>query len=73
MHTRRLRDLILDHFRKNMGVWEILVPYSESKLVSQLYAYGSVEINRHMEKGTFYRLRMEEGWAKKLELEKFRI
>ncbi len=71
--TRRLRDMILDHFRKHMEVWEILVPYSESKLESQLYAYGSVEVNRHLEKGTFYRLRIEEGWARKLELEKFRI
>jgi GTP-binding protein HflX len=71
--VRRLRDLILDHFRKNMEIWEILVPYSESRLESQLYAHGSVEVNRHMEKGTFYRLRIEEGWAKKLELERFRL
>jgi GTP-binding protein HflX len=71
--VKRLRDLILDHFRKGLEVWEILVPYSESKLESQLYAHGSVELNRHMEKGTFYRLRIEEGWARKLELEKFRI
>jgi GTP-binding protein HflX len=69
----KLRDQILDHFRKKMELWEVLIPYSESRLESQLYAYGSVELNRHMEKGTFYRLRMEEGWARKLELEKFRI
>jgi GTP-binding protein HflX len=71
--VRRLRDIILDHFRKHMEVWEILVPYSESRLEAQLYAHGSIEINRHMEKGTFYRLRMEEGWAKKLELQRYRI
>jgi GTP-binding protein HflX len=70
---RRLRDQILEYFRKNMEVWEILVPYAESKLESQLYAYGAVELNRHLEKGTFYRLRIEEGWARKLELEKYRI
>jgi GTP-binding protein HflX len=68
----RLRDKILAHFRQNLEVWEIVVPYGESKLESQLYAYGSVEVNRHLEKGTFYRLRIEEGWAKKLGLEKFR-
>jgi GTPase len=71
--VRRLRDLILDHFRRNLELWEILVPYSESKLESQLYAHGSVELNRHMEKGTFYRLRIEEGWARKLELQRFKI
>lgn len=70
---RRLRDTVLEHFRKHMEVWEILVPYAESKLEAQLYAHGSVEVNRHMEKGTFYRLRMEEGWAKKLELARFRL
>jgi GTP-binding protein HflX len=71
--VRRLRDLILGHFRANMEIWEILVPYSESRLESQLYAHGSVEINRHLEKGTFYRLRIEEGWAKKLELARYRL
>jgi len=69
----KLRDVILNHFRDKMEVWEILVPYSESKLESQLYRYGSVELNRHLEKGTFYKLRIEKGWAQKLGLEKFRI
>lgn len=68
----RLRDRILKHFRQGLELWEIVVPYSESKLEAQLYAYGSVEVNRHLEKGTFYRLRIEEGWAKKLGLERFR-
>jgi GTP-binding protein HflX len=68
-----LRDQILEHFRKRLELWEVLIPYDQSKLESQLYAHGSVELNRHLEKGTFYRLRMEEGWAKKLELKKFKI
>lgn len=71
--VKRLRDLILDHFRKGLEVWEILVPYSESRLEAQLHAHGSIEVSRHMEKGTFFRLRIEEGWAKKLELARFRI
>ena len=71
--VRKLRDLVLGHFRQKLELWEILVPYSESKLESQLYAHGSVELSRHMEKGTFYRLRIEGGWARKLELERFRI
>jgi GTP-binding protein HflX len=71
--VRTLRDSILSHFHEELPLWEIMVPYSESKLEAQLYAYGSVELNRHMEKGTYYRLRMDAGWAKKLRLEKFQI
>jgi len=71
--VRRLRDTILNHFQQELELFEIMIPYSESKLESQLYAYGSVELKRHMEKGTFYRLRMEEGRAKKLGLEKYRL
>lgn len=71
--AKRLRDLILEHFRKKLDVWEILVPYAESKLESQLHQYGSIEVKRHMEKGTFYKLRIEKGWAKKLRLDLFKI
>ena len=67
----RLRDHILDYFRKKLQLWEVLIPYSESKLESQLYAHGSVETVRHLEKGTFYRVRMDEGWARKLELARY--
>ena len=70
---KKLRHAIMSHFTQKLALWEILVPYSESKLESQLYAHGSVEVNRHLEKGTFYRLRMDEGWARKLGLAKFLI
>lgn len=69
----RLREMILEHFRKNLEVWEVLIPYAESKLESKLYAYGSVDVHRALEKGTFYRLRIEAEWAKKLGLEKFKL
>jgi len=70
--AERLRDHLLAHFHGHMEVWEIVVPYGESKLESQLHAHGRVEVVRHLEKGTFYRLRMEAGWARKLELARFR-
>lgn len=70
---QRLRDTILDHFHKRLELWEIMIPYSESKLESQLYAYGAIEVSRYLEKGTFYRLRIERGWAEKLGLEKYRL
>lgn len=69
----RLRNAILQHFHHKLELWEVLVPYSESRLESQLYAHGSVELKRHLEKGTFYRVRIEEGWAHKLGLDKYRL
>jgi GTP-binding protein HflX len=69
----RLRDLILEHFRRHLEVIEVLVPYSESRLEAMLHAHGSIEVSRHLEKGTFYRLRIEKSWAQKLNLEKYRL
>lgn len=68
----KVRDQIVAHFRGQLGLYEIVLPYHESKLESQLYAHGAVETKRHLEKGTFYRVRMGDGWAKKLGLEKFK-
>jgi GTP-binding protein HflX len=70
---RKLRDAILNHFHQKLELLEILVPYSESRLESQLYQYGSIEVSRHLEKGTFYKVRIEKGWAQKLGLEKYRL
>jgi GTPase len=70
---RKLRDRILEHFKGSLELWEIVVPYAESKLDAQLHAYGSIERSRHLEKGTFYKLRIDAGWAKKLELGKYRV
>jgi 50S ribosomal subunit-associated GTPase HflX len=69
----QLRDLILKHFREKLPLWEVMIPYGESKLEAQLHAHGSIEITRHMEKGTFYRLRIEDTWAHKLLLDKYRL
>lgn len=71
--VRKLREMILDHFKKGLEIWELVVPYGESKLESQLHANGSVEKIKHLEKGTFYRLRIDESWAKKLDLKRYRL
>lgn len=70
---KRLRDHILEHFRGALELWEVLIPYSESRLEAQLHANGSVEKTSHLEKGTFYRLRIDSGWAKKLDLKRYRV
>lgn len=70
--ARQVRDRILEHFRGRLEVWEVVIPYADSRLESQLHAHGSVERYKHLEKGTFYRLRIDAGWARKLELQKYR-
>ncbi|MCM2321984.1 MAG: GTPase HflX [Oligoflexia bacterium] len=68
----RLRDQVLEFFKKHLEVWEVLIPYAESKLDALVHEHGSIEVSRHMEKGTFYRLRINEGWARKLALARYR-
>ncbi len=68
----RLRDRILETFRKDLEVWEIVIPYSESRLEAQVHAHGSIEKSKHLEKGTFLRVRIAGGWARKLGLERYR-
>lgn len=74
--VRRLRETILEHFRQDLEIWEIMVPYADDRgeaMLAKLYDHGSVETRRHLEKGTFYRLRIENTWAKKLGLERYRL
>jgi GTP-binding protein HflX len=71
--VKNLRDTILGHFQKQLEVVELLVPYSEGRVEAMLHQYGVIEVSRHMEKGTFYRLRIEKSWAQKLGLEKFKL
>lgn len=67
-----LRDKILHFFKENLESWELVIPYSESKLESLLYKHGSIETVRHLEKGTFYKVRIPDQWARRLELERYR-
>jgi GTP-binding protein HflX len=71
--VKRLREKILEHFRQKLELWEVVIPYSESRLDAQLHAHGSIEKQTHIEKGTFYRLRILGGWAKKLNLSRYRL
>jgi GTP-binding protein HflX len=70
--VERVRDKVLEHFRQGMELWELVIPYSESRTEAMLHAHAVVESSKHLEKGTFYRIRIEAGWAKKLGLDRFR-
>ncbi len=68
----RLRDLIVEYFTAKLELWEVVIPYSESKLESQIQAHGSIEKQNYLEKGAYYRVRIHAAWAKKLGLERYR-
>ena len=68
-----LREMILEHFRQSLEVWEVMIPYAESKLVARLHACGTIETTRHLERGTYYRLRIAKSWAAQLNLKDFRL
>jgi GTP-binding protein HflX len=67
----RLREVILEHFKSKLETYEVVIPYSESKLEALIHRHGSVDQLRHIDKGTFMRVRMDGHWAKKLGIEKF--
>ncbi|MBL7714681.1 MAG: GTPase HflX [Bdellovibrionales bacterium] len=69
---QKLKKIIQDHFHGQLEVYEIVIPYDQSKVEALIHAHGAIEVQRHLEKGTFFRVRMEQGWAKKLGLEKYR-
>ena len=70
---KRLRELIMAHFQKAMESWEVMIPYTESKLEAMIRAHGNIEKTKHLDSGTFFRVRMPEEWANKLQLKKFQI
>jgi GTP-binding protein HflX len=67
----RLREVVLEHFKSKLETYEVVIPYSESKLEALIHRHGSVDQLRHIDKGTFMRVRMDGSWAKKLGIEKF--
>ncbi len=69
--VRRLRDRVLAHFRQNLEVFEVLVPFADSRMHAMIHAHGSVESSRELEKGMFYKVRMSAEWAGKLGLKRY--
>jgi GTP-binding protein HflX len=64
--VKKLRDMIAAHFHKAMEVYEV------SRMEAMVHEHGDVEVKRHLDKGTFYRVRMDQTWAGKLGLGKYR-
>ncbi len=67
-----VRKKIFDHFKNKLEIWELVLPYAETKLQSQLSNLGQIETERFLKKGTFYRVRIDKTWAKRLNLSRFK-
>ncbi len=70
---QKLREQILQFFYQKLELWEVLIPYGAGKLEAELYEFGVVEQKRHLEKGTFFRLKIDHVQAKKLELGRYKL
>jgi GTP-binding protein HflX len=64
--VKRLRDQILDYFKTKMAVFEVVVPYTEGKLLAKIQEFGSINTTKYLEKGIFMQVKMDSGLAQKL-------
>jgi GTP-binding protein HflX len=64
--VKRLRDQILDYFKTKMAVFEVVVPYTEGKLLAKIQEFGTINTTKYLEKGIFMQVKMDSGLAQKL-------
>jgi GTP-binding protein HflX len=64
--VKRLRDQILDYFKTKMAVFEVVVPYTEGKLLAKIQEFGSINTTKYLEKGIFMQVKMDTALAQKL-------
>lgn len=69
--VKKLREKILDHFKTKMEVWELVIPYSEGKLQSQIQEFGAISQTRYIEKGVFLQVKLDSSIAKKLGVRRY--
>ena len=67
----KLRTQILDHFKTKMETWDLVIPYAEGKLQSQLQEFGSISQTRYLEKGTFIQVKLDSSIARKLGVKRY--
>jgi GTP-binding protein HflX len=66
-----LRDRILNHFKNKMKVWDLVLPYTEGKLLARLQEFGSIVQTKYLEKGIFIQVKLEETIGQKLGVQKY--
>ncbi len=69
--VHKLRDHILDHFKKKMESWDLVIPYAEGKLQAQIQEFGSIKQTRYLEKGVFLQVMLDSTIARKLNVRRY--
>jgi len=69
--VKKLRTRILDHFKTRMETWELVIPYHEGKLQSQLQEFGAIAQTRYIEKGIFMQVKLDSSIAQKLGVRRY--
>jgi GTP-binding protein HflX len=67
----KLRAQILDHFKTKMEDWDLVVPYTEGKLLAQLQEFGAIAKTKYLEKGAFVQIKLDSQLAKKLGVKRY--
>jgi GTP-binding protein HflX len=66
---RRLRDAIYAYFERDMVELEVVVPYQNTWLQSQIYEYSKVLKKDYLEEGARFKIRIMKSTANWLKLE----
>lgn len=66
-----LQKKILDHFRNQMQTLEVLIPYEEGKVQAQIQEFGTVLNTQYLEKGVFYKVKIQKASADRIHLSRF--
>ena len=64
--VKKLRQQILDYFKTKMEVYEVVVPYTEGKLLAKIQEHGAIAQTKYLEKGVFMQVKMDTSIAQKL-------
>jgi GTP-binding protein HflX len=64
--VKKLREQILDYFKTKMQVFELVIPYTEGKLLAKIQEHGAINATKYLEKGVFMQVKMDASIAGKL-------
>lgn len=64
--VKKLRQKILDYFKTKMQVYEVVIPYTEGKLLAKIQEFGAINSTKYLEKGVFMQVKMDTAVAQKL-------
>jgi GTP-binding protein HflX len=69
----KLREAMLKIVQQDLITVELMIPYDQAQLEAKLYEFGQVDQKRYLEKGVFFKVKMESKWFKKWGLQKYQL